>query len=178
MSDPINSISAKDCSANNQQDIAERFRSLHSAAGDFEAVFVQQMLQDMQKTLKDGGLIGSGTSGSIYSGMFTEAVAKSMVQTQGLGLAPKLYEQVINRDPELKTYAQTHGIDWEHPNGQKINQPVLSPSPSNSPQQTHPTDSTQKISDPTSFIRSFPLQNSLSLPIDKLWEIQQKTPDL
>jgi Rod binding domain-containing protein len=89
---------------------AARLQKLRSASVDFEAMLVQQMFQTMQKSLEGGGLVGSGTSGSVYSSILTEAVAKSMAQTQGVGIADQLYADVIRQTPELKKYVEENGI--------------------------------------------------------------------
>ena len=94
-----------------------RLQRLRGVSTDFEAVLTQQMLEGMQKSLEGGGLVGgTGVSGSVYSGMLTEAIAKSMAQNQSFGLAEQLYKQVVQHEPELKNYVKTHPAEGDfHP---------------------------------------------------------------
>jgi Rod binding domain-containing protein len=83
-----------------------RLKQLKQASTDFESMLLHQMFQSMQNTLQEGNLVGKGIAGSVYSGIMTEAVAKSMAQTQGLGVGEQLLQDVIRNDPTLRKYVQ------------------------------------------------------------------------
>ncbi|MDD2708761.1 MAG: rod-binding protein [Verrucomicrobiae bacterium] len=79
-----------------------KLEKLHAACVDFEAMLTQQMLQSMQSTLKDGSLVGEGLSGSIYSSILSQGVAKAMAEGRSVGLANQLFNDMVRCDPELK----------------------------------------------------------------------------
>ena len=81
-----------------------RLERLHRACVDFESMLIQQMFQSMQDTLKEGGLVGGGLSGNVYSSILTQAVAKSMAESQGVGLSNQLFKDMIKNDAELKSF--------------------------------------------------------------------------
>jgi Rod binding domain-containing protein len=83
-----------------------RLKQLKQASTDFESMLLHQMFQSMQNTLQEGNLVGKGIAGSVYSGIMTEAVAKSMAQTQGLGVGEQLLQDVVRNDPTLRKYVQ------------------------------------------------------------------------
>lgn len=120
--------------------IEARVQHLRSASVEFEAILIQQMLQSMEDTLQNGGLVGSGTSGSVYSGILTQAISKSMAEHQSFGLADQLYRQTIQHDPEIKKYIEAHPKEASlHPNpisrpgeGNPLTSPILS-DPQNTP---------------------------------------------
>ncbi|MBI4024653.1 MAG: rod-binding protein [Verrucomicrobia bacterium] len=87
-------------------DPALRLKRLKQATVDFESLLLQQMFQSMQSNLKGGGLAGEGLSGSIYSSIMTEAVAKSMAQNQSTGMADQLYQDFLRHYPDLKEVAE------------------------------------------------------------------------
>ncbi len=86
----------------------QKIHRLQGAATDFEGLLIHQMLQEMEKTLDKGSLVGAGLSGSIYSGMLTGAVSKSMAEHQSIGLADQVFQGVIRHEPELKKYLELH----------------------------------------------------------------------
>jgi Rod binding domain-containing protein len=78
-----------------------RLQRLHGACVDFESVLIQQVFQSMQESLSQGNLVGGGLSGNVYSGFLTQAVAKSMAEKQGVGLAEQVYRNTVRHNPEL-----------------------------------------------------------------------------
>ncbi|WP_373533000.1 rod-binding protein [Vampirovibrio sp.] len=73
-------------------------KKLKKAAQEFEAIFVQQMLDAMDKTVdrKDSFLNG-GSSEEYFRSMLNEEISKSMTSRQGgsgFGLAESIYRQM------------------------------------------------------------------------------------
>lgn len=71
---------------------------LKKAAQEFEAIFVQQMLNEMDKTIdRKNSFLNGGSSEEYFRGMLNEEIAKSMTTRQGgsgFGLAEAIYKQM------------------------------------------------------------------------------------
>ena len=52
-----------------------------------EGVLIQQMLQQMNKSMLSNGLFGKNNQGQMFQGMFTQAMAENIAENGGLGLA-------------------------------------------------------------------------------------------
>ncbi len=79
-------------------------------AKDFEAMFIQQMLQAMRKTIPDGGLTEESNGRKIFTDMLDESMSKQASEQGGLGLAEMIYKQLKPGDrvpsKSLDSYAQ------------------------------------------------------------------------
>lgn len=97
-------------------------QKLKKAAQEFEAIFVQQMLSAMDKTIdrKDSFLNG-GSSEEYFRGMLNEEIAKSMTTRQGgsgFGLAEAIYKQMSEqmtkeKNEESGTPTPVQGMNGE-----------------------------------------------------------------
>ncbi len=76
-------------------DIVARKAKLRKAAGDFEAIFVRQILKSMRSTLTSGGMFGSGSVGEIYSDMMDNAISEKIAERGDMGLADIIYKQMV-----------------------------------------------------------------------------------
>jgi Rod binding domain-containing protein len=65
------------------------------AAKDFESIFLQQVLQEMKKTIPDSGLTSDGVSGQIKD-IFWYYLAQEMGEQGGLGLWKEVYRQMTS----------------------------------------------------------------------------------
>lgn len=78
-----------------------------------ESVLLQQLLQQMNKSLVSGSLFGSSPQAKIYQGMFTENFAKTLADSGGIGLAKiisqQLEQKLLNAPDEEKTTHPTSG---------------------------------------------------------------------
>ena len=78
-------------------------KKLRKAAQDFEAVFVNQMLEAMDKTVdRENSILSGGNSEQYFRSMLNEEIAKSMtnrVGGSGFGLAEAIYRQMA---PKIK----------------------------------------------------------------------------
>lgn len=72
--------------------------TLRKVAGQFEALFVQQMLKTMRESTLNEGLMDSDQS-KFYQGMFDQQIALEMTRGKGLGLADMLVRQLGGSSP-------------------------------------------------------------------------------
>lgn len=60
---------------------------IKKAAKEFESYFISYMLKEMRKTVPADSLFGGGRGEEIYRSFQDEALAKSMVESGGIGLS-------------------------------------------------------------------------------------------
>ncbi len=84
-------------------------KKLKKAAQEFEGIFVQQMLEAMDKTIdRDNSFLSGGSSEQYFRSMLNEEIAKSMTCKQGgsgFGLAESIYRQMAQQN-NAKTSVQ------------------------------------------------------------------------
>lgn len=89
---------------------AESPERIREAAKGFEEVLLQKLLDEMQKTIPDGGLFDSSATQQVQS-LFNMMLAKHVAKAGGIGLADQLYGdfcRMANVEPE-----PTHGLELE-----------------------------------------------------------------
>ncbi len=69
-----------------------RTGDLKGACKEFEAVFIEQMIKGMRRTVMKSGLFDGGMQEEIYQDLFDQQVARAMAEGKGIGLWQKLYE--------------------------------------------------------------------------------------
>ncbi len=74
-------------------DAAEKAKMREACEG-FEAIFIQQMWQQMRASLPDDGLFTSSKEEKFWQGMYDQELAKSMASSGGIGLADMMMEQM------------------------------------------------------------------------------------
>lgn len=79
--------------AKGKQDLNQNKQELKEACQHFEAIFLNQMLEQMQKTVPDGYLKKSSTE-KMYQSMLNEKLAENMSKSGGIGLSEILYKQL------------------------------------------------------------------------------------
>jgi flagellar protein FlgJ len=62
-----------------------------------EALFIHHMLSEMRKTVAKSGLIDGGRAEEVYTSLMDAEMAKSMAQSDSLGLSAMLMEQLRRR---------------------------------------------------------------------------------
>lgn len=72
--------------------------TLREVAGQFEALFVQQMLKTMRDSSLNEGLMDNDQT-KFYQGMFDQQIALEMTRGKGLGLADMLVRQLGGTSP-------------------------------------------------------------------------------
>jgi flagellar protein FlgJ len=89
----IHALSSK---ANGSLD--EKRAALRGASRQFEAVFMNQMISAMRKTVGEGGILNKSNGESIFEGMLDEEWAKKMASKTGPNsLSEILYKQLSYR---------------------------------------------------------------------------------
>jgi len=77
---------------------ADKLAKLSETAKEFEAIFFQQMLDAMDKTIdREDSLFQGGHGEKVFRGMMNQEIAKSAANTpggSGFGLAKTIYEQM------------------------------------------------------------------------------------
>lgn len=66
--------------------------ALVQAAKDFESVLLHKLMEEMQNTIPDSGLLGDGAMEQLQ-GMFWGFLARDVADKGGIGLWKDLYEQ-------------------------------------------------------------------------------------
>jgi Rod binding domain-containing protein len=74
-------------------------KKLKKAAQEFESVFLNQMLEEMDKTIQrdENGILGGGSSEGYFRSMLNQEIARSMSTKtggSGFGLAEAIYKQM------------------------------------------------------------------------------------
>ncbi|PIQ28600.1 hypothetical protein COW36_12490 [bacterium (Candidatus Blackallbacteria) CG17_big_fil_post_rev_8_21_14_2_50_48_46] len=71
---------------------------LKKAVHEFEALFMTQVLQEMRKTIPEGGLLAGGSAGPqrMYESMSDEQLGYSLSQGRGTGLSQALLRQLLH----------------------------------------------------------------------------------
>lgn len=78
--------------------VEERRQALREAARQFEAVFINQMISAMRKTVGDGGLVEKSNGQDIFEGMLDEEWSKKLANKAGPNsLSEILYCQLSAR---------------------------------------------------------------------------------
>jgi Rod binding domain-containing protein len=65
-------------------------------AEEFEAVFLNTMLQPMFAGLEDGGTWGGGEGSDAWSGMLIEQYADTIARSGGIGIADAVQRQLLS----------------------------------------------------------------------------------
>ena len=78
--------------------LAEKKAALREVSRQFEAVFMNQMISAMRKTVGEGGILNKSNGESIFEGMLDEEWAKKMASKTGPNsLSEILYKQLSYR---------------------------------------------------------------------------------
>ena len=73
-------------------------RKAREAAGQFEALFLNLLLQRMEKAEAGGGFFGDSPGSQVQEGLFVSMLSKNLAEKgPGLGLADRLVEDWVRR---------------------------------------------------------------------------------
>jgi Rod binding domain-containing protein len=64
-------------------------------AEEFEAVFLNTILETMFSGVKTDGMFGGGHSESMYRSMMNQEYASAIAKSGGIGIADDLYEEIL-----------------------------------------------------------------------------------
>jgi flagellar protein FlgJ len=67
------------------------------AAKQFEAIFVNQMVGAMRKTVTKGGMFPESNGERIYQSMLDSEYADKISETDQLGLSQMIYQHLLNK---------------------------------------------------------------------------------
>ena len=84
---------------------------LKKSAKDFEAVFLKQFLDLMDKTIQRGEMFHGGHAEETFRGFMNDEIAKQWANTpgsNGLGLADAIYNQMLSAVKAEKESHKTH----------------------------------------------------------------------
>jgi flagellar protein FlgJ len=70
-------------------------KELKKVAKQFEAVFINQMIGAMRKTVTPGGLIPESNAERVFKGMLDSENAERMADSEQLGLSHIVYEHLL-----------------------------------------------------------------------------------
>ena len=78
-------------------------KALMDVCKDFESVFLYMMMQEMKKTVPDGGLIEKSTGSKMFEDMYMEEMSKEISNNgEGIGLAKTMYDQFKSNNLIIK----------------------------------------------------------------------------
>jgi len=77
--------------------VPEDPKELMEVCREFEAVFLNMMLQEMRKTVPESNLTEKSYARQLYESMQDEEIAKEMAKGQGIGLAQQIYRQLSRK---------------------------------------------------------------------------------
>jgi len=72
----------------------EKDPALWKVSRQFEAIFVQQMMSEMRKTVHKSDFIPSGFAEDVHGSMMDEAIAQASVRHHSFGIADNIYRQL------------------------------------------------------------------------------------
>ena len=75
---------------------------LWKVSKQFEAIFVQQMLSEMRKTVSKSGFMPSGFAEDVHASMMDDAVAQTGVKQSSFGIAENIYRQLERNQADMK----------------------------------------------------------------------------
>jgi len=68
--------------------------ALWKVSRQFEAIFVQQMMSEMRKTVQKSDFIPNGFAEDVHGSMMDEAIAQASVRHHSFGIADNIYRQL------------------------------------------------------------------------------------
>jgi Rod binding domain-containing protein len=72
----------------------DKRKQLHEAAKEFEAVFINMLMEGMRQTVPDDPMLGGGFAGKTFQSMADVETSRSMAQRGGFGIADAVYRQL------------------------------------------------------------------------------------
>ncbi len=90
----INSVSNRATTLQNTNFNLADDKKLKETCQEFEAMFVKQMLDSMNKTINKSGLIKENMGEQIFNDMLTDEYSKKISDASGFGIAEMMYKQL------------------------------------------------------------------------------------
>jgi flagellar protein FlgJ len=89
-----NKLNNLKCKNERLQKNKEEDRELRKAANEFEAIFFEQLMKAMRRTVEKTGLISGGRAEEIFQGMLDEKYSEMMAQKDTLGISDLIYNEL------------------------------------------------------------------------------------
>jgi len=93
---------------------------LWKVSRQFEAIFVQQMMSEMRKTVQKSDFIPSGFAEDIHASMMDEAIAQASVRHHSFGIADNIYRQLEAAQSRSKQTGIKQTEEKQHQSIQEI----------------------------------------------------------
>jgi len=71
---------------------------LKKASGDFEALFINQLMQSMRRTVLKSKLLEDAPGKEVYQSLFDREISKKMAQKGALGVGKIIYRKVMEHE--------------------------------------------------------------------------------
>lgn len=103
MSEDIMSVAKLNLSTLQQTQLAQKEVSsketeqLEKAAEQFEAIFLQQMVNSMWSAVPNEGLLSGSNEEALYRDMFNQAITEEMAKTQSLGVKDLIIKEMQSK---------------------------------------------------------------------------------
>jgi len=75
----------------------EEDKELKKVSQEFEAIFVNMMFKQMRSSVFKSGLLDGGMSREIFEDVYYNEVSKSAAESNELGIAEVIYQQLSNK---------------------------------------------------------------------------------
>jgi Rod binding domain-containing protein len=73
-------------------------KKLRQAGEDFEALFINQLLQGMRRTVFKSKILGDAPGKEVYQSLFDRELSKKMAHQGGLGLGKIMVQKVLEKE--------------------------------------------------------------------------------
>lgn len=75
--------------------------NLATTCKQFESIFVNILMNNMRRTVVEGGLVEKSQAREMFESMLDEEIAKEVSKEQGIGLAQTMYDQ-LSKNMEIE----------------------------------------------------------------------------
>lgn len=104
--EPLEKIRAQSAQTVNRR--SPELEKLEATAKQFEAVFINEIMKQMQETIKNSSLDPEDGAGQQIHSMFCSYMADAAAQRGGFGLWEQIYEKMVQmNEPSLTAYKET-----------------------------------------------------------------------
>jgi len=107
---PINQAALHSVGSQLPTEASQHDEELWQASVQFEAIFVQQMMGEMRKTVPHSGFISHGFAEDVHASMMDEAIAQASTRHSQFGLANTIYKQLARTEAESGQQISTQEI--------------------------------------------------------------------
>ena len=73
-------------------------QKLQQACGEFEALFINQLLQSMRRTVIPSKVTGAAPGKDLYQSLFDREISQKMARQGGLGIGKILVQRVLEKE--------------------------------------------------------------------------------